>query len=160
MLVSDLGHALSGVLAMAIPIVAILGGISYAAYSMYLKYRRQREMLQMHHAERMAAIEKGIELPPMPAEIAHDPSLEIHRYYGGAYAPTRRRYRGLITLLVGIAITVAMWQTDGDNSFWWGLIIVAAGLGQLLISSLESRDRGQSGGAPGRPGGPSSPGQG
>ncbi len=158
---SSVLHSLTGLLVtVAIPIVAILGGISYAAYSMYLRFRRQREMLQMHHAERMAAIEKGIELPPMASEIAHDPSFDIHRGYGGVGMPPRRRYRGLITLLVGIAITVAMWQTDGDNSFWWGLIIVAAGLGQLLIGSLESRDRGRSAGIPRSPGGPPSPGQG
>jgi hypothetical protein len=81
----------------------------------------------MHHAERMAAIEKGIELPPLPPEILHD------RYYGPGYRGDYRRRRGsgLTLVLVGIAITVAMWQADGTRNFWWGLVIIAWGVGRL-----------------------------
>jgi len=87
-------------------------------------------MLQMHHAERMAAIEKGIELPPLPPELLYD------RYYEGGYR--YRRGRGLTLLLIGVAVTIAMWQVNGDRSFWWGLIIVAAGLGRLLSDYLQA----------------------
>ena len=44
-------------------------------------------------------------------------------------------------LLVGAAITVALWKTSGGESFWWGLIIVAWGLAQLVIDFLERRER-------------------
>jgi len=30
---------------------------------MWLDFRKKRELFQLHHAERMAAIEKGIDLP-------------------------------------------------------------------------------------------------
>lgn len=131
-------HSLIGFMAAAvIPIVAIVGGISYAAYSMYLRVRRQREALQMHHAERMAAIEKGIELPPLPPELLHD------GYPGVDYGREHRRWRrngGLTLVFVGAAITVAMWQTgDGDHSFWWGLVIIAWGLGRVVSDHLEGR---------------------
>lgn len=121
--------------AVVIPIVAIVCGISFAAYSMYLKIRRQRETLQMYHAERMAAIEKGIELPPLPPELLHD------RYYGGgvSYRGEYRRWRrgtGLTLVFVGTAVTVAMWQADGDHDFWWGLVIIAWGLGRLVSDYL------------------------
>lgn len=115
--------------AVVIPIIAIVGGISFAAYSMYLRVRRQRETLQMYHAERMAAIEKGIELPPLPPELLHD------RYYDGGYRS--RRGKGLTLVFVGAAVTLAMWQANGDKSFWWGLIIVAWGLGRLLSDYLQ-----------------------
>ena len=35
-------------------------------------------------------------------------------------------------MLVGIAVTVAMWEADGNRSFWWGLVIIAWGVGRLL----------------------------
>ena len=126
-----LGSLTGYMTAVAIPIIAIVGGISFAAYSMYLKVRRQRETLQMYHAERMAAIEKGIELPPLPPEVLHD------RYYDGGYR-WRRRGKGLTLVLVGVAVTVAMWQVNGDKSFWWGLIIVAWGVGRLLSEQLQA----------------------
>jgi hypothetical protein len=132
---SDLISSLTGYMsAVAIPIVAIVGGISFAAYSTYLKVRRQRETLQMYHAERMAAIEKGIELPPLPPEVLHD------RYYDasdrGGYR-RRRRSSGVTVLFVGVAVTVALWEVNQDSTFWWGLIIVAWGLGKLVSSQLD-----------------------
>jgi hypothetical protein len=132
---SSLVHSFSGLFYAVIPIVAIVGGISYAAFSMYLRVHRQREALHMHHLERMAAIEKGIELPPLPAELL-----------GGGYDADGhrddyrrwRRGRGLTLIFVGAAVTVAMWQVNGDKSFWWGLIIIAAGLGRLVTEYLEA----------------------
>lgn len=131
-------HSLTGLMsAVVLPIVAIVGGISFAAYSMYLKVRRQREALQMHHVERMAAIEKGIELPPLPPELLHDGN------YGVGYRREYRRWRrnsGLTLVFVGAAVTVAMWQSgDGDHEFWWGLVIVAWGLGRVVSEYLERR---------------------
>lgn len=132
---SDLISSLTGYMsAVGIPIVAIVGGISFAAYSTYLKVRRQRETLQMYHAERMAAIEKGIELPPLPPELLND------RYYDGDYRGGRRwrRSNGVTLLFVGVAVTVAMWEVNRDTSFWWGLIIVAVGLGKIVSNYLEA----------------------
>lgn len=129
-------HSLTGLMAaVLVPVVAIIGGISFAAYSLYLKVRRQRETLQMYHAERMAAIEKGIELPPLPSEVLHDQHDGIG--YRGDYR-RRRQGNGLTLVFVGAAITVAMWQANGDNSFWWGLVIVAWGLGKLVSGYLDA----------------------
>lgn len=88
----------------------------------------------MHHAERMAAIEKGIELPPMPPGLLYDGD------YGAMYRGEYRRWRrgrGLTLVFVGVAITVAMWQVNGDNSFWWGLVIIAWGLGWLVSENMQ-----------------------
>ncbi len=137
MSIPGLGHLGAGALAMLIPIVAIIGAFATGMFALYHKAQRQREMLKLYHAERMAAIEKGIELPPLQTELVNDHS------YGccGKYDPARHRYRGVMTLLVGVAITLAMWKTGGGDRFWWGLIIVAVGLGQLVIGLLERRDR-------------------
>jgi Domain of unknown function (DUF6249) len=131
---SFLGSLTGLMSAVVIPIVAIVGGISFAAYSMYLRVRRQRETLQMYHAERMAAIEKGIELPPLPPELLYDQYGGIG--YRGGYWRWRRR-NGLTLIFVGAAITVALWQGNGDNSFWWGLVIIAWGLGRIVGDYMD-----------------------
>lgn len=147
---TELFHSLTGLMtAFVIPCVAIIGGLSYAAYSTYLKVRRQRETLQMYHAERMAAIEKGIELPPLPPEILHE------RHDGVSYRGEHRRWRrssGLTLVFVGAAITIAMWQANGDNSFWWGLVIVAWGLGRVVGEWLDGRAAASAPGAAPQPG--------
>ena len=147
-------HSLAGLMVtVAVPIVALVGGLSFAAYSMYLRVRRQRETLQMHHAERMAAIEKGIELPPLPPESLYGVD------YRGETRHTRRG-RAVTLLFVGAAITVALWQTGGDHRYWWGLVIIALGLGRLVGGYLEDTDRGPypgpTSGRPGTNGGPAS----
>lgn len=156
---SSLLHSLTGLMAaVVVPIVAIVGGLSYAAYSTYLKVRRQREMLQMHHAERLAAIEKGIELPPLPSDAVHD------QYYGPGYRSEYRRWRrgrGVTLMFVGAAVTAALWAQGGTN-FWWGLIIIAWGLGQLVSELFEESGRGRQAGItsvpPGGNGGTGGPG--
>ena len=82
-----------------IAIAAIVMGIGCAMFSLYLHSRRKREFLQMHHAERMAAIEKGIELPPVPPQFFHDTPT-------GLGTCCYRRRSGVVTLLVGVAIMV------------------------------------------------------
>ena len=41
-------------------------GLGVGMLKLYLDYRKKREVIQLHHAERMAAIDKGIELPSLP----------------------------------------------------------------------------------------------
>jgi hypothetical protein len=124
------------ILGMLIPILAIVLGLGMGMLSVYLDFRKKREIFQLHHAERMAAIEKGIELPPLPAELftnARKPES----------GPARQRRIGLILLLLGIAIGVALWQT-GDKDGWWGLVPAAIGLAYLISSALERAERAKS----------------
>src|SRR5580658_1417162 len=70
-----------------IPIIAIVMGLSVAMLCLYLDFRKKRELFQLYHAERMAAIEKGIELPPLPPEFFGDsgdrePKASRHRRQG------------------------------------------------------------------------------
>ena len=132
---SDIVNSFAGFLsAVLVPCIAIIGGLSYAAYAQYLRGRRQREILQMHHAERMAAIEKGIELPPLAPEVLY--GGQDGARYRGDYR--RRRRGGAMTLVfVGAVVTLALWQDGGDVSFWWGLVIVAWGLGRLVTDHMD-----------------------
>ena len=124
------------VIAILIPIVAIVFGIGIGMLAMYLDYRKKREFLELHHKERMAAIEKGMEVPALPQEFFQD---------------TRRRQRtpgdylrrDLVWLLVGGAITVALARQGSHNNLW-GLVPAAVGLANLIYYFFEGQRARQS----------------
>lgn len=132
---SDLGGMFKELGSMAIPIIAIIMGISSAMWGAWLNYRRRSDLLQAHHAERMAAIEKGIELPPLPPELLNPAS---NKDRSGEYSRFRHQRIGLILLLTGVAVSAALWGTHQD-SYLWGLVPAAVGIAYLLSSYLEAR---------------------
>jgi hypothetical protein len=127
----------AGIIALAIPVIAIVMGIGIGMLSLYLDYRKKRGIYELHHKERMAAIEKGMDVPPLPLEFFQDSRRKPPK--------VRADYlrRGLIWLLVGGAITVAF-IADHQKHSLWGLIPTAVGLAYLLFYYLDG------GAAPGR----------
>ncbi len=120
-------------IAIVVPIVAIVMGVSIGMLALYLDFRRKTDTLKLYHAERMAAIEKGIEIPPLPAEF--------FKSRGGLEPPAARHRRsGLVLLFLGIAIGGAMLGM-GIGAFWWGLIPAAIGLALLISGLLEAREQ-------------------
>ena len=125
------------ILPLMIPIVAIVFGIGIGMLSMYLDYRKKREFFELHHKERMAAIEKGMEVPPLLPEF---------------FQETRRRQRvpgeylrrGLVWLLVGGAIVFAMYKHGEPNNAYWGLVPAAVGLANLIYYFIEGQRARQS----------------
>ena len=120
----------TAVLGVMIPIIAIVMGIGIGMLSLFLDYRKKREMFAMHHKERMSAIEKGMEVPPLPAEFFQD----VRRMR----VPSDYLRRGLILLLVGVAITIALFDSQ-RQAFLWGLVPVAVGIANLLFYYFEGR---------------------
>ncbi len=132
---------------MVIPIVAIVLGLGVATLKLWLDFRKKREILQSHHAERMAAIEKGIELPPLPPQFyeSNGSSLSADvvnaQLKGGQMTGLRYLRSGLVWLLVGIAISLALYA-DHDHSHhaaWWGGVPIAYGLSKLLFYFIANR---------------------
>jgi hypothetical protein len=99
-----------------------------------LNYRKRRRLMELYHAERMAAIERGMELPPLPSEILGP-------------APTRHStlLPGLIWLFVGLAILVALHAEGGNflsgigGRLIWGLVPTGIGLAYLIYYLIEGR---------------------
>lgn len=133
-------QAIAGVL---IPVIGIVLGIGFVAFAIFLDFRRRRQTIELFHAERMAAIEKGIELPPLPEEyFSGGGSSALARSSG---VPRALR-RGLILTFLGIAITLASWGSGLVGPFWWwGLVPLGLGVAFLLIAWLEARALRQSG---------------
>jgi hypothetical protein len=54
------------VVAVFIPIVAIIMSLSIPIVFAIVDYRRRRDIVEANHKERLAAIERGMELPALP----------------------------------------------------------------------------------------------
>ena len=115
-------------MALLIPILSVT--VSFGALIVFIVvwYRRRIHEVDCRHKERMAAIEKGLELPPESL-----PQTEP--------VPPRSRYllRGLIWLGVGLAITFGGhdWLQAPIGGAGW--IPVAVGAAYLIFYFVEGR---------------------
>ena len=60
---------IEGVMALSIPIIAIVLGIGIGAFAVWLDYKKRERLLEACHEERMTALEKGLEVPPFPSDF-------------------------------------------------------------------------------------------
>lgn len=135
-------HLIGETLTMLIPIVAIIMGVGLAMLSIYMDFRRKREILNAIHRERLAAIDKGMELPPLPPEIFKSQDR------GPPRSPARTLERGLLLIFIGIAIAVALWRT-GNDAAWWGLVPFGMGLAYLISSRFRAAEQSRPASSPG-----------
>ena len=119
---------MENILPLLIPIIAIVLSFALPMLAIYLYYRKQKEIYTLYHQQRMAAIEKGIELPPMPAGF-----LE------GVPRARRDLLKGLIWLFVGVALTVAIFAHGKHKDALFGLIPIGIGLAYLIYYAVEGR---------------------
>jgi len=114
-------------MALLIPILSVTVSLGALIVWIVVWYRRRMHEVDCRHKERMAAIEKGLELPP---ESLPQPQQ----------AP-RSRYllRGLIWLGVGLAITFGGqdWLRAPMGGSGW--IAVAVGAAYLIFYFVEGR---------------------
>lgn len=117
-----------------VPLVALTFsiGLPMAAVIVWivLRYRRRRRLIELHHAERMAAIERGMEIPPLPIQLLDGAS------------PRRRRTSllpGLIWFFIGLAVVIGSRAGDEDIPVFGGLIPLGVGLAYLIYYFVEGR---------------------
>lgn len=143
----DMGN-LAGVLGVSIPIIAIVGGLATGAVAIVTDYRRRREMYEMHHKERMYALERGLEMPPPPPGLVDDDEASIKAMSDGLKSAVNsggmRRYRnslrsGLFWLFVGLGLGVALILNRDIETASWALIPIGMGLAKLLYHALGER---------------------
>ena len=117
-------------MALMIPILGIVLGVSIAIVAIVTSHRQKQKRAELRHRERLAAIEKGIELPPDP-----DPDAEP-RARGSSLKS------GLIYLFLGIVLYFAISEVTGDDVALFGLIPAAIGVGSLISYFVEGRKKG------------------
>jgi len=118
------------VVAVFIPIIAIIMSLSIPIVFAILDYRRRRDIVEAHHKERLAALERGMEIAPLPDSFYQ------------TFKPARRTsylLPGLIWLFVGIGIFIALGAVAGENVRNFGLIPAGVGLALLIYHFVEGR---------------------
>ena len=127
----------SGEIWILVPLVSIILGIGMTTVTILSRHRRQMQELDNRHRERMAAIEKGLDLPPDPAVVERAPEIpRRYRRAGSDYL-----LRGLIWLGVGVALSVSdSFFGSGNRTFGW--IATAVGAAYLIYYAVEGRREG------------------
>ncbi len=123
---NDMRH----IIVFLIPIVAIVMGVGIGMLGIYLDFLKKTRMFDLHHKERLIAIERGMEVPPLPSE-----------FFAPARKPANLKANslrwGLIWLFLGSALGVAMALNDGIEQASWALLPIAVGLALLSFYKLD-----------------------
>ncbi len=117
-----------------IPIVAIIFGCSIAMLAIYTRYRKRKDMYELYHRERMAAIDKGIELPPLPDGFFCEDGQSPMPYH-----PRRNLLKGLVWLFLGIGVFAALRGSGESEDAWWGVVPACIGLAYLIYYGAAGR---------------------
>ena len=124
-----------GMVALFIPLFGIVFGILVAIVVIVTQHRQKIQRAELRHKERLAAIDKGLELPP----DAGDPEDAGKRSRSGSLRS------GLIGLGVGIVLYFALDRVAGEEVALFGLIPAAIGLANLIFYFIEGRKAGTNG---------------
>ena len=144
---------LAWALIMAIPLMAIVGGI----VSGIVRTLGRQRIVEMAQRERIAAIERGIDpskLPPLPAL---EDDEEIACGAAGYARSQQHRYQGLliggtITVAAGVGVAIMIRVLEEEDPAWIvGIVPFLVGLALLLSAWLVRPKRENGGGR--RPGG-------
>jgi cytochrome bd-type quinol oxidase subunit 1 len=119
------------VLIFLVPIVAIVMGLGTGMLAIFLGYQKRKEMFALYHQERMAAIEKGIELPALPEDFFHEDGRPPRRSGHGTLLG------GLILTFLGLTLYLALHFTvprmeDGGDAAIYALIPLGIGVACLI----------------------------
>ncbi len=125
---SELKH----ILPLLIPIIGIVMGIGIGMLALWLDHQKKTRIFELHHQERMSAIERGMEVPPLPLEL-----LQGREKPKATLAGSLRW--GLIWLFLGVAVGIGQWFNDRVDTAIWALMPIAVGLALLIFYSIGRR---------------------
>ena len=117
-----------GIIGVFIPIVAIVMGIGIGMLTIWSEHKRKAQLLEQNHRERMHAIEKGLELPPLPANLvstSNGPSTS---------SPEKSMRSGIMLTLIGILLFFAIANVGAEEAALFGLIPAAIGIANLVYA--------------------------
>lgn len=121
-----------------IPIVSIVGGLSLGGFFWWTVTRAQIRARELLHAERQAAIEKGLPPPDEPCESP--PVGGGEKASPPAKPATNALGTGIFWLFLGLGVIIAMRIVYPEGTNWgWGVIPVALGLAYLVGFGLSCR---------------------
>ena len=110
-----------------IPIVAIVMGVGLTMLIFYFHYAKRKHMFALYHQERMAAIEKGLEVPPLPDGFFSDDAKSPR-----TVSPHRHLLKGLILLFIGLILFFAFYNEQQIKPAMFSLVPGGIGLAYLI----------------------------
>lgn len=120
-----------GVIGVFIPIIAIVMGVGAGIVAIWSEHKRKAQLLEQNHRERMQALDKGLELPPLPANL-------VSTSNGPSTASAAKSLRsGVMLLLIGIILWFAIDRVGGNDAALFGLIPSAVGVANLLYAMIQ-----------------------
>lgn len=132
----DLRHLLG----LLIPITAIVGGLSIPILYILTHHKKRQQLLEQNHKERMLALEKGIELPPIPVELLAREMFDSADDHRSGWGEADKYLRSGITwLFVGLALAAVVWLKNEPEQAGWALVPIAVGLAKLLFYKLAGK---------------------
>ncbi len=117
---------MEAVIALMIPIIAILGGFGVAIFAMYSETRK-RELL---HEERKAAMEKGLPLPDNLTERRHPETK-----HKSAALINRKVF--VILFFIGLAFSCFFPHNEDPSGRFIGGILIMLSFAFLIISTFK-----------------------
>lgn len=125
------------ILGLLIPITAIVGGLSIPIIYLITHYKKRKQLLEQNHKERLLALEKGIELPPIPVELlTRDPFDDQVPAKPGWGDADRYLRTGIMWLFVGLALGAVVLIKNEPENAGWALVPIAVGLAKLLFYKM------------------------
>lgn len=138
---------------LTIPVIAIIGAFAVAIIRIVAEHRQA----ELARRERIAAIERGIDptkLPPLGG--GNGGSNGVYDRWGHHYSAPLRRAQGLVigglvTLAVGIGISVLLWGMGGSDHNAWAVGLIPGLVGVALLAGAAIIWPRGNGAAPGPP---------
>jgi hypothetical protein len=117
-------------IAVFIPIVLfiVIGAVLIVSFG--LDYRRRKDIVEASHKERLAAIERGMDIPPLPES-----------FYLSLKPQRRSSYLlpGLVWLFIGIGLFVALGAVAEGGWRYFALVPIGIGLALLIYYFAEGK---------------------
>jgi hypothetical protein len=113
-----------------IPITAIVMGIGIGMLGLWTEHKRKSQLMEQLHRERMAAIDKGIELPPMTMDINANAVTSSRN----APNPAKVLRFGVFMLALGIVLYFALDTVGAAAAAVFGLLPATLGLANLAYA--------------------------
>lgn len=127
------------VMGLVIALVSIVMGIGVAFVGIWYDYKKRHDIITACHRERMAALEKGLEMPPYPPDwlAGHPNEAPAPR------SPVQGLKAGLmwLTMGVGIVIFLSLQERAGIHPSI-GAIPMGIGVVHLICYAVERRRTG------------------
>ncbi|MEZ5498000.1 MAG: hypothetical protein R3E77_01085 [Steroidobacteraceae bacterium] len=132
-------------LAIMIPIIAVTLSLGIPIIAIITDYKRRRVMLEGMHKERLAAIERGVDVPPMPPELLS--SVMVRR----EVTPVGYLFRAMVWAAIGLTLLLPLADLIGGQRVaavgWMPLGIGFAYLVRAIIEHRSGPRRPRDGGS-------------